>query len=888
MVDPIDGRDGTFCSFQGHPVSRCTFVLARGYQSSQSTIEVNVSTDQPIAVDPANLGAIFAQSVRGTRAASVAGAPVARPALRHKFEGAGFLVMEEVVGGKAYTVQVGPLFVIRAEEVRRPDGSPVGRVRLTLEDVRYLWSRGLLARWSINRRRPDGSFALDSTKPGGDPFSRGEVAQLIVGALPGKPRLAAYPGAWDLDRLPLELPRFGAAVNALQSFVNRAGLEPPCLRFDGSVALHAPGDGKVAAAKDGIGPNAVDIVGHVLDKDGTGRGRVVEPVFAEEFVLVVGGERIATVALDDWQPVLVLPGNRVVPLDEAAVRQLTKGKFGLEWLKAFVLRPTAYQHHPDLPPEVGDLFADQAWQLFRMPGVELEVNGARAPGPNAHLLPMRPCAEVVNGRRAPAIVEAYSFTTQHVKLAGTPAEQELAAVRREIAALRASAPGLSGTIELGPNGEIKAKPQLHAGDVFIRAGEEQLLNSRGVTLTELDEALTRAREIAQYEPAAGGKAFAKALTDLTKKQIEGEEAIGGPAGRSEVFEAALLILEAEKELRDEAGFLTESFTDARLVGALNAREDMRQALISRITPLLVRADQERAEQKDRIETTGSAAAHAEAFGVVVLSNRPVLDNAPRPIDTGARIVDSEAGIVRTSGLAGWVAPNGAADPSYAKFVPRAVRVRFGVVIRPQVDVPPTPATDTSGTAPSNATTFENAGRNLLRRALDRARRAAPPIDPGGGHHIVPEVLSDQGTYYTRAFRRTARATVEVVPIDSVPLERAVKLDHPDMVELVPLEGDSNLADLDRQAETLARERANVPDVVTTTRVLFGRPWPVNPDGVVSSVTITMRLKDGAPCGFETLVTTGTTAAPPVIGRRGDTVSRTPANVPRGAAREGLT
>jgi hypothetical protein len=937
MAD-LDPRDGTFCSYQGFPVMRCTFVLARGWTSSQSLVEipfpVPATGTAGVTIKPPDLGASFGQFVHGVAPASTNGQAVARPALRSTLAAAGFLVMREVAGGVPVEVVAGPLFVTRAEEVRRPDGSPIGRMRLTLEDVRYLWARGLCPRWSFNRKLPSGAVALDSVKPNGEPFSRAEIAILLTSSLPFRPSLVSYPLAWQTDQLPLELPRFGAVVTALAGFLNRAGLEPPCLRLDGKVAFHAPGDGKIAAAANGVGPNVDPIAGATLDRDGTGRGRVVEQVFAEEWVVVVGGERIATVAIDDWQPILLFPDGQIRPLTEELVRSLTGGKFGLEWLRSFVIRPTAYQHHPDLRPEVGDLLADQAWQMFRLPGVEVEdKDGARAPGPNAHLLPLRSCAEVVNGRRTPVTVEAYSFTTQHVKLAGTPGQQALAAIKREIARLRENTPPFNPSVTIGPNGEVKSKPTLTAGDFFRDPDDQVRLRERGVTVDDLDAALTRARSIQQYEASPAGKPWVQGMTDLTKKQLEAEEAQGAPGGRSELFEAALLILESEKALRAEIqsipglgiDFSTGgdlSITDEQFANALIRREDLRLALLARVQPLLVKASQERDEQRRREETTGSPVASEEAFGVVVLSNRPVgavtgevhvgpdieglegdalnealakggtkvVLRAPvvRPIDDGARVVNAEAGIIRTSKLAGWINPDGAADPSYAQFVPRAVRVKFGTVVRPQVDVPPTPAVDTSGNTAANTASLATAGRGLLRRAIDRSRRAGPPIDPGGGNHVVPEVLSDQGTYYTSAWKRLARGVVERVDLDQVDLSRAVKLDEPDLVELVPLVGPSNIDDLDRTAETRARERTNIPDTIETARMLFGRPRAVSPDGVVAAVTITMKIKDGAPCGFETLVTTGSNATPPIVGRVGTTAVRGPAVAPRAAEREGLT
>jgi len=148
--------------------------------------------------------------------------------------------------------------------------------------------------------------------------------------------------------------------------------------------------------------------------------------------------------------------------------------------------------------------------------------------------------------------------------------------------------------------------------------------------------------------------------------------------------------------------------------------------------------------------------------------------------------------------------------------------------------------------------------------------------------VIPVALGDDESYYTAAFRRTGRGTGSRVPLASVPEGQAVVLSQPDFVELVPIEGDGNRVDLDEQAERLALTRFLVADQVQTTRTTLARPWPVQCDGLVSSVEIAMRFKDGAPCGYETIVTSGGQAPAAKIRPRPRTGNG------GGARREGLS
>ena len=124
-----------------------------------------------------------------------------------------------------------------------------------------------------------------------------------------------------------------------------------------------------------------------------------------------------------------------------------------------------------------------------------------------------------------------------------------------------------------------------------------------------------------------------------------------------------------------------------------------------------------------------------------------------------------------------------------------------------------------------------------------------------------------------------------LPRDGDELDRAVRLDDPELAELVLLDGSSNAADLLARATARAAVRLNTPDAVASRRLLLAHPWPVNCDGVVAAVEVTMRTtKEGVPCGFETLITTGAGNAPLPVPGTTRARSRSPVSVTGAAVR----
>ena len=913
--------DGTFASYQGFPLARCVVHRSRGWGADISVVEIHVGGGVPYDVLPPPPERLYTTVIRGqgpqpptqpptnVPAQAPEGASTLRlPDGTKKLEACGTLLMLEIVRDKLYGFALPGLFVVRAETVRESDDGRAQRVRLTLADVRFFFVRGLLERWSFNRRGADGRIRLDSVRPDGEPFSRRALIDGAAAQLPSQPRVTAGPAVWAQDFGAVELPPFDSALHALQVLVEPAGLEEPALRIDGSLAFHAAADGRVGYAEGGAGRNDSSIdPGFVLSKDGAGHGKVVEPGYPEEVFLVVGGETIATVVMDDCEPVLILPGNEVRPLTEELVRRLTGGRFGLAWLERFVMHPTAYQNIPGLDPEVLDLLADQAGRCFRIPGVEVRLTedqieagqaqarnnagrlvggqlaadfriagvladvqavGARdvlEPGPNARLLPLLDRAESQAGVRLPVTVEAYSFTTVHQALGGTASQEAYQVVVRELQKRYETAHTVDADNDLF--GRL-SRPPFDIADIFNggkgRAAFEEA-SRRGVNFDDLAAAMNKAREIDRLRDGGPiAKAQADAIQRLELEKAELEEKLGGDAGGKELLEAGFEIIALERELYDDAGPISEGvtawLTNERLGDFLNKRDLQRDELNDKLARLFQKIDQDREERRGRTRA-GAAPTDEKPLGMVVLVNRE------RRVDPDARVFD-RLGVVKTSTLAAHVDPDRCTDESQARAIFKPVKVTFGATLRPRTDVPPSAVP-------------------IKRSSVVREDPKAGDFQVGaGGESKIPGALSDEATVFKAAFKRTARGSVVEIPLSEVPFDRAVRISDPDLVELVPATGTGNRDDLVARARLRALERANVPDVVRTERFVFARPLPIQCDGVVASVTWQMREKDGAPCGFETIVQTGASAA--ALAQPGTTVVRAPA-VPAGAGarREGL-
>ncbi|HBP17420.1 MAG TPA: hypothetical protein DEA08_06475, partial [Planctomycetes bacterium] len=359
---------GTLATYQGFPCRDVRFRRTRGWRADTSSVLL-FAVDFPHGFRfdtpaPGDLGRLRLRTQSQPDLSPIRGAAPRRPRPlpeRRQLDFAGDLVLAEVDRqGNEYAVVVGPLFCVSIETVKQNADGSRAVVRARLVDARYFYARGFVRRWSFNRTDGEGNYSRDSVKEDGAPFALGEIAQEVAGSLFLSPRLARSPKAWGEVHPETELPRFAPAAAALLRLSQDHGAEPLCLNLDGSVALWERGEGQVGFAPEGKGAgNSHGFPrGLLVYLQGAGQSRGVEATYPPDFVTVVGGLRVATARLDDLDPVLVVD-DEPIPLSEETVRKLTKGKFGIAWLNAFVLAPQAYQSAVGLDPRVVLLLREQ-------------------------------------------------------------------------------------------------------------------------------------------------------------------------------------------------------------------------------------------------------------------------------------------------------------------------------------------------------------------------------------------------------------------------------------------------------------------------------------------------------------------------------------------------
>lgn len=828
---------GTGAWFQGWPCRDVRFRRTRGARADVTTV-LFFAQDFPVGfefVTPTG-DLLRATTQAPLDRAALAGQGPPRPlALTKRLEFSGPLVMAETDRlGAEFVVTVDPMFCISLETVRRNVDGSVALVLGRLVDARYFYAQGFLRRWSFNRTDAAGQYARDSVKDSGEPFTLAEIAADVAGSLLATPALAHVPDEWKDRRPALELPRFAPTATALTRLAQEHGAGDLCLALDGSVALWRAGEGRLGYAPGGEGaPNTADLPPELfLDLRGAGQSKALEATYPPDFVLIVGGLRVATVRLDDLEPILVIEGEPFV-LDEALVRKLTGGRYGLAWLSKFVLAPHAYQNDVDLDPRVVQLLREQAWRLWRLPGVERAEGSLRVKGPNAHLLPLLERAETVAGRRLPVRVDSYRFASVHRAMAPVRESAEVASAHAQLRRLRE---------EIRAQARIQRKPDPWDGvqwsflfpDHEVSASTLSDLSgvaSRSVSFEDFQAALSRARLVGRIREVA--PSLAQAYERELGRLFDADAKLGG--AQTLLHDLARDVAKFERSVAESRSTLEQPDDEAR-----QRAEDLRQKLQDDL-----RALDRRLEDERRRSRVGARPRLTEQTAVFVR-------NLPRELDPAARVYSAELGVVQTSELSGHVKEEGVPVAEATSFVPRSPLVTFGAVLRPRADV-------VSG-------------------------RVQTGQDPGRDETKVPACLSDQESYYTGAFRRVARGRAEPIDVGTIPHGQGVPVERPDLVELVPLDGESNKAALDRTAQAVAEELFAKPDRIEAGKVSVARPWPVNTDGVVAGVEIAMRPNAK---GFVTTIHLGSDAPP--LAPLGETRVRPRRGAPSdAAAREGLT
>ena len=833
----------TVAAFQGWICSHVEVNRTRGFEASLSTVEFHADqfpsgfafeTPEPSDPDPkldASSEALVRTVLQGTRSRD--GTVGVRPNPgRLLWQGTLVLGETEQATGDPIVVVIGPLYVVKIDSVRSADDGSVSRLRVTLADVRFLFDRGAMDRWSFNRLRGDGTTARDSLQPDGNPWTVRLIADRVVRSVYGAQVLGRTPATWDAGAGPVEFPPFPAGLEALAQLVKDRNVEPPCLEWGGAISFYEPGEGRVGYAPIGTGPNTLDLPpDHVLSLRGSGRGYTIQPGYPPDYVRVVGGERVQTVAVDDCSFVLHLPTG-IVPLTDERVQALTKGILTLGTLAVWILGPRTHQGIPGVPREVSELLAAQAWRLVRVARVTVPGTAAgplgsteeagEEPGPYAHLLPLQERAETVGGRRLPVTAETYTYAPAHFAYQDTPEAEVRYRTIRALAELRLQ------IVATSPQGDPWRKRTSLASrvspppDAMVGLFGEA---NRFTSADDLARGLSQARLL--YEI---GQVNAKQASDYESLLTKLEEA-GGRTEWADVLAMGKAVEEFERKQYARVGLFS---------GPSSNQDALRDASASDVATLKAVLQQKikdiEAKRFDRATREGNDVANQTG----TKRRTAVLhENLPRSTDAAAVVYDAALGIVKLSRLPGWLENPAVADPAASKFVPKPVRLIFGSTVRPRTDVP-------LGSPPPAPLTGSNGGgktRVPLIPATDQATWFTRTYRRGGNLPIlVPDKDLDEGAQGQNAAARRIR-------------QRIVTLRYPRLVELIPLEitVEGNVAALDRSAFDAAAAAMRRLVVVEDSRLVLARPWLVQCDGVVAGVRIVMR-QDGK--GFETHVVTG--------------------------------
>lgn len=845
----------TLISYQGIPCRSARVSYARGYAPGTASVVIWVE-DWPegFQLSPA-LRPASAEMQEGEQQAQRTvpeDSALVRVGPGRVLDSEGLLVLEEP-GVSRWSRR---MLVLRAETHETGGANSTQLVRLLLVDERALWQRGMILRWSFNRLRADGTVAPDSAGEDERLLSRREIVDEVARSLPRRPELVVAPEDWEGDTPSVELQPYQTSAGALAEIADPLlDVTEPCLHLDGRLAFHKVGDGFLGYAPQGLGVNSEEfppeLVIHDSAKD------VAEWGYPDDAVLVVGGPRVATVALDAWEPVLILPPGGearspgVKPLSDETLLALTGvPELNMEWLSWYVLAPPSYQGHPQLDGVTAQLLADQAWRIYRMPGVvEVDADGLEGPGRNAHLLPMLDRAEVgPEGRREPPLVETYSYGMHHVLAddlgALSPLEANRRASQAAIARLwellggqqqvvRPNALPFGSPVEVsdfddpldflgglfGLSGDVR--DELVREDRAALAGEEARtgelnLNDAltpeqqaGLPLDRVNRAIELARRINKARTTGeSGGVIAQQIEQELSRLFQAEAGLGNPGGQ-EVYDFAQEFLALEETAKGDRGALELPEDVARRLGAAEALAISAARLVESL------AGEER-----------SATAPARSARKTVA----VLHNFERQQDTGWAWESRERGLIALARLPGWLADLDVPRPDSTSFVPKPVRVSFGATLRPRVDQPLTQRVETGA-------------------------------EDSGLADVVPEVLTDRESLYRSAWRREGTVPVQVTPEELEEIaEQVTPVHDPTLVELVPIEGPRNLQALGEAAFALVAPRMARPELSRTREVTVAGPWPVQPDGVVAAVVVESAEEDGAPCGFLTTVHSG--EAPP--------------------------
>lgn len=855
---------GTWASYQGHPCASVRFLRGRGMASSATQVVIPVQSF-PSDFDWKAAAEELKRRPTTDLPAGIEGGlgDTPKPGVLQLASGLayeGTLVLAE---NASQVLPIPGLVVLRIEVDQVDDTGGPAFVRLTLADERVFSAFGILDRWRWNERLPDGALSLDTVKEGGEGFTLEDVARQVVGGMWRKPSLNRVPSEWSSLERSVLLDSFPTASSSFQALATLGQAEDPCFHLDGEWAVYRQGEGVVGFAPDGQGENRLPFPpGVILDEDGAGLGHAEEANWPAEWIVVVGLERVATVALDQWEPVVMWEGRPFLLSEElvrffsggkieqqsdpdrpgATITKVTGGRYGLDWLRKWIMGPNAQRGAQGVDTDVLKLLSEQAWRLYRLPGAEKHEGGfyTGEPGRNAHLLPMLERAETTGGRRLAPAVFAASWES---KSRQWDTSEEFGALQRaRIAQAEVTKAILTRRIadgSIGPNPFNDPTVNRELVGTFDEVGltlsamtGDSLLPS-GVDSNTLNAAMREYRRIEAVRQDYPG--LAQQLEQALAKKIAAQDALGDRDWAA-TYDAAKQLVEWEREAGKSLGSTAQNFQKEFGDLVKNLLQDLGR--------------KQRLKKREADSDKEAGRPRGKLLSYVFQQNNP------RTQDGGATVLDAGAGVVKTSGRAGHVEKEDVNDPSLTRFEPRPVRVLFGAVVRPRVDVPPGFQVRTATRSEQAAGVNPDEAAASLLQQFTRALTG----DPGFGDYI-PAALGDAQSVYVAAFRRLARGKVAQVELSKVPLDQALRVRRP-WRELVPLNGLGNREILDAEAEKLAIGLASPQDRVKSATYVLAGPWPVQCNGVVSAVEIRSENVNGAICGFTTTVTIGGEATVP--------------------------
>lgn len=861
---------GTWATYQGHACAAVVFRRGRGWAANVSEVVI------PVAAFPAGFDWKAAKAELERRPAldlpnveeGLGDSPRQGAALATGLAYEGTLVLAE---SKDRVFAVPGLVVTRVEAEQVGTGGPVF-VRLQLADERLFAGFGTLRRWRWNVLLPDGSRSKDTLRPNGAAYVLAEVAEEVVGGLWRQPELSRTPPDWDTEAREVASPYpFPAASETLERLCTLGEAESPCLHLDGQVGIYRAGEGMLGWAADGKGPNANAIPPEVItDEDGASPGHSIEDQWPAEWMVVTGLERVATVALDNWEPVLMIDGRPYL-LSEELVRYLTGGKltteldpgkpgvartkveggtYGLAWLRKWIMNPNAQLGAGDVTEDVLELLSEQAWMLWRAPRVEKHADGFYTGelGANAHLVPLLDRAEVVRDSRRPPTVFAASWELKHRQWGGRVEFSQLTAANLKAAEVLRAVDTFLIARGLGETNPLRnGAPTVTGGGTEGNQVARSLVQIKGLTVTDMvgggllpagadhelmNQALREYRKI-QALREKGMEELASEYERALEERIRAEDALGDGT-RALHYQAAKQLAEFERQAAETA------FSNDDRNGVDGIRTIFRRQFAAQVAQILAALGRAATEARRRAESDAEAGRPRGQLREITF----IQNNRRRP-DAGATVVSRELGVIQTSARAGHAETEDVPDPSLTRFLPKPPRVLFGATLRPRIDVP-------VGTKPR----VETGGEAAPDDAASLLGQIASEItgDVGFGD-FVPIVLSDEESFFAAAFRRTAPGAVEPVELEKLPWDRAISIPRP-WRELVPISGPGNRAALEEEARVLATQLSRKRDRVTSASYAIAGAWPVQCDGIVSAVEIRMDQVNGAPCGFTTFVSVG--------------------------------